>query len=307
MVVSRPYTAQMPRLHIGISGWTYPPWRGEFYPPGLAHKRELEYASRQVNSIEINGSFYSLQRPSSYVAWREQTPPGFVFAVKGGRFITHMKKLKDVETPLANFLASGLLALGDKLGPLLWQLPPMFGFNPGRLAAFFQLLPRSTGAAADLAARHDELMVDRAWTTTDADRPLRHAVEVRHASFQTPAFVELLRAYDVALVTADTAGKWPFMEDQTADFSYVRLHGDEELYVSGYSDAALNTWAEKVRAWSAGETPPNARIVAPSQPLPAGRDVFVYFDNDVKVRAPFDAMALANRLGVLADSGAAHR
>ena len=307
MVVSRPYTAQMPRLHIGISGWTYPPWRGEFYPPGLAHKRELEYASRQVNSIEINGSFYSLQRPSSYVAWREQTPPGFVFAVKGGRFITHMKKLKDVETPLANFLASGLLALGDKLGPLLWQLPPMFGFNPGRLAAFFELLPRSTGAAADLAARHDELMVDRAWTTTDADRPLRHAVEVRHASFQTPAFVELLRAYDVALVTADTAGKWPFMEDQTADFSYVRLHGDEELYVSGYSDAALDTWAEKVRAWSAGETPPNARIVAPSQPLPAGRDVFVYFDNDVKVRAPFDAMALANRLGVLADSGAAHR
>ena len=297
----------MPRLHIGISGWTYPPWRGEFYPPGLAQKRELEYASRQVNSIEINGSFYSLQRPSSYVAWREQTPPGFVFAVKGGRFITHMKKLKDVETPLANFLASGLLALGDKLGPLLWQLPPMFGFNPGRLAAFFELLPRSTGAAADLATRHDELMVDRAWTTTDADRPLRHAVEVRHPSFQTPAFVELLRAYDVALVTADTAGKWPFMEDQTADFSYVRLHGDEELYVSGYSDAALDTWAEKVRAWSAGETPPNARIVAPAQPLPAGRDVFVYFDNDVKVRAPFDAMALANRLGVFADSGAAHR
>ena len=297
----------MPRLHIGISGWTYPPWRGEFYPPGLTQKRELEYASRQVNSIEINGSFYSLQRPSSYVAWREQTPPEFVFAVKGGRFITHMKKLKDVETPLANFLASGLLALGDKLGPLLWQLPPMFGFNPGRLAAFFELLPRSTGAAADLATRHDELMVDRAWTTTDADRPLRHAVEVRHASFQTPAFVELLRAYDVALVTADTAGKWPFMEDQTADFSYVRLHGDEELYVSGYSDAALDTWAEKVRAWSAGETPPNAQIVAPAQPLPVGRDVFVYFDNDVKVRAPFDAMALADRLGVLADSGAAHR
>ena len=297
----------MPRLHIGISGWTYPPWRGEFYPPGLTQKRELEYASRQVNSIEINGSFYSLQRPSSYVAWREQTPPGFVFAVKGGRFITHMKKLKDVETPLANFLASGLLALGDKLGPLLWQLPPMFGFNPGRLAAFFELLPRSTGAAAHLATRHDELMVDRAWTTTDADRPLRHAVEVRHPSFQTPAFVELLRAYDVALVTADTAGKWPFMEDQTADFSYVRLHGDEELYVSGYSDAALEAWAEKVRAWSAGETPPNAQIVARAQPLPAGRDVFVYFDNDVKVRAPFDAMALADRLGVPADSGAAHR
>ena len=127
----------MPRLCIGISGWTYPPWRGSFYPPGLPHKRELEYAAGQVNSIEINGSFYSLQRPSSYLAWRDQTPDGFVFAVKGGRFITHMKKLNDVETPLANFLASGVLALGDKLGPLLWQLPPMLGFDEDRLTTFF--------------------------------------------------------------------------------------------------------------------------------------------------------------------------
>ena len=294
----------MPRLCIGISGWTYPPWRGSFYPPGLPHKRELEYAAGQVNSIEINGAFYSLQRPSSYLAWRDQTPDGFVFAVKGGRFITHMKKLNDVETPLANFLASGVLALGDKLGPLLWQLPPMLGFDEDRLTTFFQLLPRSTAAAADLASRHDERMTDRSWTTTDADRPLRHALEVRHASFQTPAFVELLRAYGVALVTADTAGKWPFLEDQTADFAYARLHGDEELYVSGYSETALDAWAEKVRAWSAGQTPPNARTVATRQPLAAGRDVFVYFDNDVKVRAPFDAMALARRLGVESVDGA---
>jgi uncharacterized protein YecE (DUF72 family) len=290
----------MPHLHIGISGWTYPPWRGSFYPGGLPQKRELEYASSQLGSIEINGSFYSLQRPSSYQSWRDRTPKGFVFSVKGGRFITHMKKLKDVETPLANFFASGVLALGDKLGPLLWQLPPNFGFDAARLRDFFELLPRTTTAAAELAARHDALMTDRAWTTTDAERPLRHAVEVRHDSFQTPGFVELLRAHDVALVTADTAGKWPFLEDQTSDFSYARLHGDQELYVSGYTDEALERWAEKVRAWSRGRDPAGARTITATQERPGGRDVYVYFDNDVKVRAPFDAMALANKLGVAA-------
>ena len=289
----------MPAAHIGISGWTYPPWRGTFYPPGLAQKRELEYASRHLASIEINGSFYALQRPTSFQSWREQTPDGFVFSVKAGRFITHMKKLKDVETPLANFFASGLLALGDKLGPVLWQLPPTLGFDADRLTGFFELLPRTTAAAAELATRHDERMTDRAWLATDTDRPLRHALEVRHASFETPEFVQLLRAHDVALVTADTAGKWPFLEDQTAGFAYARLHGDEELYVSGYSDEALDLWAEKVRAWSVGADPPTARLVAAPQPQPAERDVYVYFDNDVKVRAPFDAMGLAARLGEL--------
>jgi uncharacterized protein YecE (DUF72 family) len=294
----------MPRLHIGISGWTYPPWRGDFYPTGLTHARELEYASQQVSSIEINGTFYALQRPSSFVSWRQRTPEGFVFAVKGGRFITHMKKLRDVETPLANFFACGVLALGDKLGPVLWQLPPNFGLDLGRLAGFLELLPRTTYAAAALAARHDERMTDRAWMTTDADRPVRHALEVRHASYVDPAFVALLRDHNVALVTADTAGKWPFLEDRTADFSYARLHGDKELYVSGYSPQALDAWAEKVRAWSVDADPPDARTVG--APLPSGsgeRDVFVYFDNDVKVRAPYDAMALAARLGVGPEDG----
>ena len=287
----------MPCVRIGISGWNYPPWRGDFYPTGLPHRKELEYAADAVTTIEINGSFYSLQRPTSYQAWRERTPSGFVFAVKGGRFITHMKKLRDVETPLANFFASGVLALGDKLGPLLWQLPPNFGFNAERLQTFFSLLPYSTAAAAELAQQHDQRMVDRAWTTTDVDRPLRHALEVRHASFVDPAFVDLLRAHNVALVTADTAGKWPYLEDQTADFAYARLHGDEELYVSGYTGDALDRWAEKVLAWSAGEDPPDARLIAAPQQRPAcGRDVYVYFDNDVKVRAPFDAMALAARV-----------
>ena len=290
----------MPRVRIGISGWTYPPWRGDFYPTGLSQKTELEYAARQVSSIEINGSFYSLQRPTSWQAWRERTPEGFVFAVKGGRFITHMKKLKDVETPLANFFASGVLALGDKLGPLLWQLPPTLRFDAERLDGFLAQLPRSSAAAAALAQRHDDRMADRAWTTTDADRPLRHALEVRHPSFLDPALVALLREHGVALVTADTAGKWPFLEDQTADFSYVRLHGDKELYVSGYFPAALDAWAGKVRAWSQGADPPGARTIGPPvQQLPA-RDVFVYFDNDVKVRAPYDAMALADRLADIA-------
>ncbi len=267
-------------MRVGISGWTYPPWRGEFYPPGLPHRRELEYAASRLSTVEINGSFYSLQRPESYRAWYAATPPGFVFAVKGGRFITHMKKLRDVETPLANFFASGVLALADKLGPVLWQLPPNLGFDAERLEDFLDLLPRRTAAAAGLATGHDERLDGRDWTTTDADRPLRHALEVRHPSWATPDLTSILGRHGVALVTADTAGKWPFLTDQTADFSYVRLHGAEELYVSGYTDTALDRWAERVREWSAG-----------------GRDVFAYFDNDVKVRAPFDAMALAARLG----------
>jgi uncharacterized protein YecE (DUF72 family) len=284
-------------VHIGISGWRYAPWRGVFYPPGLAQRRELEHASRQLNSIELNGSFYSLQRPDSYQRWHDETPGGFVFSVKGPRFITHMKKLAGVEAPLANFFASGVLALGDKLGPVLWQLPPTLGYDADRLAAFFAQLPRSTGEAADLATRHDERMEGRALTTTDVDRPVRHALEVRHSSFETPEFIELLREHDVSLVCADTAGKWPMLDDVTSDFVYTRLHGGEELYVSGYDDEALDHWADKVRTWRSGGTPTNGRTLAAPAPV-AERDVFVYFDNDVKVRAPFDAMSLAEKAGV---------
>jgi uncharacterized protein YecE (DUF72 family) len=289
--------AHVAATRVGTSGWRYPPWRGTFYPRGLAQRQELEHLSRQVNSIEINGSFYSLQRPESYRAWVTETPDDFLFAVKGGRFITHLKQLRDVEKPLANFLASGVLALGPKLGPLLWQLPPRLRFDPGRIEAFLTLLPRTTGAAAELAAHHDERLDGRAYAETDADRPLRHALEVRHPSFCTPAFVELLREQDVALVVADTAGTWPFLEDLTSDFVYVRLHGDSELYTSGYTPDALDAWAAKVRAWRAGEAPTGEHTVASAAPSrPGGRDVFVYFDNDVKVHAPYDAIALADRL-----------
>jgi uncharacterized protein YecE (DUF72 family) len=263
---------------VGISGWTYPPWRGVFYPKGLPHRRELEYVAEQLATVEINGSFYALQKPASYLSWYQQTPADFVFSVKGGRFITHMKKLADVETPLANFFASGLLGLREKLGPILWQLPPTLGFDPDRLRRFFALLPRSTGEAMWLARRHDERMEDRALTDTDIDRPMRHALEVRHRSFLDPAFVPLLREHGIAVVVADTAGKWPLITEVTADFAYVRLHGDKELYTSGYSDAALDRWAALIRPWT------------------GLGDAFVYFDNDVKVRAPFDALALAQRL-----------
>jgi uncharacterized protein YecE (DUF72 family) len=284
-------------VRTGISGWRYPPWRGVFYPPKLPQRLELHYAARRMRTIEINGSFYSLQRPESYARWAAETPDDFLFAVKGPRFVTHMKKLAGVEAPLANFFASGVLALAGKLGPVLWQLPPTLGYDPERLARFFALLPRTTGAAAELAARHDERMEGRALLSTPADRPMRHALEVRHGSFETAGFVELLRAHDVALVVADTAGKWPALLDVTADHVYVRLHGDEELYVSGYDPPALERWTARVRTWAAGGTPADGTVLAPPAP-PQPRDVVVYFDNDVKVRAPFDAIALAERLGV---------
>jgi uncharacterized protein YecE (DUF72 family) len=268
-------------VRIGTSGWLYPPWRGVFYPPKLPHKKELAYLSSQLNSVEINGTFYSLQRPDSFRNWFAQTPDDFVFAVKGARFITHMKKLNDVETPLANFFASGVLALGHKLGPILWQLPPNLGFNADRLAAFFDGLPRSSGEAAWLSRKHDERLTDRSITTAITDQPLRHALEVRHKSFETPAFVDLLREHAVAIVIADTAGKWPLLRDVTADLVYLRLHGDVELYTSGYTDEALDAWANEIRAWTG-----------------AGLDVQVHFDNDVKVHAPYNAICLAEKLGV---------
>jgi uncharacterized protein YecE (DUF72 family) len=286
-------------VRIGISGWRYPTWRNVFYPPGLAQHRELEYASRALRTVEINGSFYSLQRPSSYAAWYAETPDDFVFAVKGNRFITHNKKLRDCHGPLANFFASGVLALEDKLGPVLWQLPPQLAFDQERLEQFLDVLPRTTGEAAKLAAYHDARIKHGAYLDVRTAGPLRHALEVRHESYDDPAFVRLLRKANVALCVADTAGKWPLLEDVTADFVYVRLHGAKQLYASGYSSSELDRWAERIAAWRQGSQVSNAILAAPGAAAPAsgGRDVFVYFDNDVKVRAPFDAMNLAARFG----------
>ena len=208
-----------------------------------------------------------------------------------------MRRLVDVERPLANFFASGIFNLREKLGPFLWQFPPSFGFDPERLEAFFELLPRDTASAAALARRRDARVKGRARLAIDRNRRLRHAIEVRHESFLDPAFVRLLRRQRIALVVADTAGKWPYREDVTADFMYLRLHGDTELYRSGYGAPALDRWAARIRAWAAGGEPHDAHKIAPlAPPRRAARDVYCYFDNDAKVHAPFDARALAARL-----------
>jgi uncharacterized protein YecE (DUF72 family) len=290
----------MAEVRVGISGWRYEPWRGAFYPADLPHRLELWYASRRLSAIEINGSFYSLQRPESYAEWYQQTPASFVFAVKGPRFITHMKKLREVEIPLANFFASGVFNLREKLGPILWQFPPNFRYDRARFASFFDLLPRSTSEALRLARKRDQRMHGRSRLAIDLDRPLRHAIEIRHESFLDQDFIKLLRDYRIALTVAETARKWPLLEDVTADFLYVRLHGDEELYRSGYSDAALDRWADRIRAWHRGTEPEDAqRLTSARKTRSRPRDVFCFFDNtDVKLRAPVDAQSLMRKLGI---------
>lgn len=289
----------MGNIYIGISGWRYAPWRGVFYPRDLTQDHELEFASRALRSIEINGSFYSLQRPQSYAAWYAATPSHFVFSVKGNRFITHILRLRDIEEPLANVFASGVFNLREKLGPFLWQFPPSFRYEPDRVEHFLSLLPHDTGQALTLARKRGARMKGRSRLAIDADRPVRHAMEIRHESFVDESFVALLRKYQVALVVADTAGKWPYREDVTADYLYLRLHGEEELYASGYTEDALDRWAARIHAWSAGGEPTEARRIS-SVPAPtcASRDVYCYFDNDVKVRAPFDARRLTEKLGL---------
>jgi uncharacterized protein YecE (DUF72 family) len=287
-------------IRIGISGWRYAPWRGPFYPAELPQRAELEYASRRFASIEINGSFYSLQRPELYARWYAETPTGFVFSLKGGRYITHMRRLKDIERPLANFFASGVFNLREKLGPILWQFPPSFKYDRQRIEGFLRLLPRDTEAARALARRRSAWMKGRVRLAIDARRPLRHAIEVRHESFRDPSFVELLREQRIALVIAETAGQWPMAQDVTADFIYLRLHGDKELYRSGYSDGALSRWAQRIQAWHAGSEPADAqRISGRHVSGKTPRDIFCYFDNtDVKLRAPVDARSLMRKLAL---------
>jgi uncharacterized protein YecE (DUF72 family) len=279
----------MRQVRIGISGWRYAPWRGVFYPEGLRQKDELSFASHAFRSIEINGTFYALQRPENFAAWHDQTPDDFMFSVKAPRYISHILRLKEADTALANFFASGVLALKAKLGPVLWQVPPNFRFEPERLEAFFKLLPHTTRDAAALARKHDRRLNGRVLTKADADRPLRHALEIRHESFRDPAFITLLRRHKVALVVADTV-EWPCLMDETSDFVYCRLHGSEQLYVSGYTEAALKTWAGRVKAWASGGVAKGPRVGQPGRKRM--RDVFVYFDNDAKVKAPYDAQSL---------------
>jgi uncharacterized protein YecE (DUF72 family) len=294
-------------VRIGISGWRYKGWRGRFYPPKLPQRSELDFAAKTFPSIEINGTHYSLQRPSSFEQWRDETPENFVFSVKGSRFITHMKKLRNVDEALANFFAQGLLALGPKLGPVLWQFAPQFVFNEALLAEFFDKLPRNTGDAAALASEHSPRLNGRAFTEVLKKQPVRHCIEIRHSSFVCPEFIALLRRHDIGLVVADTV-EWPLLFDLTSDFVYCRLHGSEQLYASGYGDAALDTWAERVARWARGceaeDEPQDSKLHGRHASTEAPRkrvtrDVFVYFDNDAKVHAPYDAQGLQKRVSSL--------
>jgi uncharacterized protein YecE (DUF72 family) len=283
-------------IRIGVSGWRYRPWRGVFYPEGLRQKDELAFLADQFSTVEINGTFYSLQRPDNFQEWHDHTPDDFIFAVKGSRYITHMLRLTKIERPLANFFASGVLALDSKLGPILWQFPPNFRFDLDKFEAFLALLPRDTEAAAQLARKHDTRVRGRSFLTPGPKRKLRHAVEIRHDSFVDPAFIKLLRKHRIGLVVADTVD-WPLLMDVTSDFVYCRLHGSEELYASGYDDDALERWARRVAAWATGrEHKDVTRVVEKPDRKRATRDVFVYFDNDKKVRAPYDAHNLIRKI-----------
>ena len=281
-------------IRIGVAGWTYAPWRGVFYPKGLKREQELAHAAGHLRTIEINATFYGTQRPETFGAWAEQVPADFVFAVKAPRYITHILRLRDSQVPLANFVASGLLRLGVHLGPILWQFPPNFRFDPARIAPFLKILPRDTDAAAALGRKYDNKLQAPAWLDTDIKRPMRHAFEIRHESFRCQAFIDLLRAHDVALVCADSV-EWPRLMDVTSDFVYCRLHGSRQLHASGYDNAALDEWGRRIKAWAHGKEPPHAERVA-GKARPRKRDVFVVFDNDKKARAPANAMELIRRL-----------
>jgi uncharacterized protein YecE (DUF72 family) len=270
------------RILVGTSGWQYRSWRGDFYPAGLPAARQLGYLAARLPTVEVNGTFYSLTRPSACEAWRRQVPADFVFAVKGSRYITHMLKLRRFEPALANFFASGILRLGPTLGPILWQLPPQLPFDGARARAFFAALPRDLRGAERWARRHDARTTGRAALTAGAGaarRPLRHALEVRHPSWLGDDALAVMRAFDVALVAADTAGRHPASTARTASFAYVRLHGSTELYASRYGAADLAAWARRIAGWAR-----------------AGADVFVYFDNDARGHAPHDAVRLRRLL-----------
>jgi uncharacterized protein YecE (DUF72 family) len=286
----------MSEIRIGISGWTYAPWQGVFYPKKLPHHEDLAYASRQLNTIEINGSFYSLQKPASYRKWFDATPDDFIFTVKANRYITHTLRLDAIERPVANFLGSGILALEHKLGPILWQFPPSFKYDREKLENFLELLPHTHKDAAKYADKNQDSWMKKRSFLEGTKQVLRHAIEVRNESFRNPEFYRLLKKHDVSLVIShspshspsQSKGAWPYFEELTSDFVYARLHGEGEIYSGGYGTRAIKQWAKKINNWTAtgGKTGKKKSL-----------DVFFYFDNDVKVKAPFDAMALAKKVG----------
>ena len=262
-------------LWIGISGYDYKPWRGSFYPDDIPARRWLAYASERFNSIELNGTFYSLKSPAVFARWIAETPErDFIFAVKGGRFITHNLKLRNCTAAMGNFYASGLLLLGEKTGPFLWQLPATYSFDAERMRTFMKSLPRSSKEAERISRKHDFRLRRGACLKASADVPYQHVFEVRHESYFSEEFYSILREEQCGFVIADTAGKFPYAEEVTSDIVYIRLHGSQAIYASSYTDAELADWARKIKRWR------------------KTKDVYVYFDNDIKTYAPFDALRL---------------
>jgi uncharacterized protein YecE (DUF72 family) len=260
-------------IRIGIGGWTYEPWRGTFYPDKWPRKRELEYASRQLTSIEINGTFYGAQKPASFAKWHDETPDDFVFSLKAPRFIMGRKVLADAGPAMAQFLSGGVMELKDKLGPINWQFMPTKVFDPTDFEAFLKLLPKAIEG-----------------------RALRHVVEVRHDSFHSPDFIALARKYGIAVViAADSA--YPQIADPTAPFVYARIMGTQETAALGYSDVALDLWAARARAWASGAAVDGLDYVEPQHAEGKGRDVYLYVISGHKVRNPAAAMSLLRRLG----------
>jgi uncharacterized protein YecE (DUF72 family) len=267
-----PAPADGPRIRVGIGGWTYAPWRNNFYPAGLVQRRELEYASRQLRAIEINGTFYGAQKPATYAKWAAETPAGFVFSLKAPRYITEGRRLAETGRGIEGFVHGGLAEFGDRLGPILWQLPPSRAFDPGDLAGFLDALPRQL-----------------------AGRPLRHVLEVRHTSFQCEPYVSLVRTHGVPTVFTDSPS-YPSLADLSGDFSYARLMRSADDIATGYAPEALDRWAAQACDWAAGKDSDALPHVAPPRPDGRAREVFAFFIGSAKHRNPAAAMALQSRV-----------
>lgn len=285
----------MGTIRIGTSGWSYKEWRGSFYPDDLRQRDELSYAADQFDTLEVNGTFYRLTTPKACRDWYQAAPRGFRYAVKGSRYITHNKKLSDARQALANFFASGILELREKLGPILWQLPANLHFDPDRIDGFLEMLPKDTDAASRLAHDHDERVADPSFGRVGNHR-LRHALEVRHESYLRPETARILRRHGMAFAFSHSS-EWPYVEEVTAGFVYVRLHGPRELYASEYGEESLREWAGRIERWRSGCQPDDSKRISDRKPPPREeRDVYVYFDNDAHGHAPREAAQLTAML-----------